>query len=168
MLELILKLNRLLIKILEITVMLVMGILVCDVLWGVFSRKVIQHQSSWTEELARMLLVWVSLLGASIGFIRGSHLGVDYFVGKLSVKMQTICKIVVYLLVAFFTAVVMIYGGIRLVVSTFQADQVLQALRIKVWYVYLVVPISGFFIFVFSIETIIKNSSFLSRKSDNK
>jgi TRAP-type C4-dicarboxylate transport system permease small subunit len=168
MLELTLKLIRLLIKILEITVILVMGFLVFDVLWGVFTRFVWHHQSSWTEELARMLLVWVSLLGAGIGFIRGSHLGVDYFVGKLSVKKQTFCQIVVYLLVAIFASVIMIYGGIRLVVSTLQAGQISPALRLPVGYVYLVVPISGFFIFVFSFETIIKNSALLLRKTENK
>jgi len=166
MISIILKIQYWLIKALEITVILITGILVIDVLWGVFSRYVMGAQSSWTEELARMLLVWVSLLGASIGFIRKSHLGVDYFVGKLSDRMQIIGQIFVYLLVAAFTLCVMIYGGSMMVKSTLEKGQVLQALRFEKGYVYLAVPISGFFIVVFSIETIIKNVAILIKKAE--
>ena len=37
-------------------------LLVVDVVWGVFSRYVMGEQAKWTEELARFLLVWVTLL----------------------------------------------------------------------------------------------------------
>ena len=168
MLNSLLKLNKLLIKLLEITVILVIGFLVLDVLWGVFSRYVLKNQSPWTEELARMLLIWVSLLGAAIGFIRGSHLGVDYFVGKLSERKQVIGQIIVYLLVVCFASLAMIYGGIRLVVLTLSMGQVSPALQLKMGYVYLAVPISGFFILIFSIETIIRNVSNLLNKSGNQ
>ena len=73
MLGVVIKLKNWLIRSLEIAVMLVMGFLVIDVVLGVFTRYVIGHQTEWTEELAKILLVWVSMLGASIGFIRKSH-----------------------------------------------------------------------------------------------
>ena len=168
MLSSLLKLNKLLVKLLEITVILVIGFLVLDVLWGVFSRYVLNNQSPWTEELATMLLIWVSLLGAAIGFIRGSHLGVDYFVGKLSERNQVMGQIVVYILVVCFASLAMVYGGIRLVALTLRLGQVSPALQLKMGYVYLAVPISGFFILVFSIETIIKNVFSLLNKSGNQ
>jgi TRAP-type C4-dicarboxylate transport system permease small subunit len=146
------RLNYWLIKALELVVILVTGFLVIVVVWGVFTRYVLGHQSPWTEELARMLLIWVSLLGASIGFIRSSHLGVDYFVGKLNQRWQVLGQLVVYLLIAFFAAVVLIYGGYRLVSSVLLNGQPSAALNIQWGYVYLVVPISGVFIVIFSIE----------------
>ena len=100
MLGVIIKLKKWLVRGLEFTVILVTGILVIDVVWGVFTRYVMGHQSQWTEELARLLLIWVALLGASIAFIRRSHLGVDYFVNKLNEKWKDIGQIIVYLLVA--------------------------------------------------------------------
>jgi TRAP-type C4-dicarboxylate transport system permease small subunit len=154
MLDFFRKLNLGLIKVLELAVILVTGFLVIDVVWGVFTRYVLGHQSPWTEELARMLLIWVSLLGASIGFIRKSHLGVDYFVGKLNQKWQMVGQLVVYTLVTLFAAVVLIYGGSRLVSSVLQNGQPSAALKIQWGYVYLAVPISGFFIVIFSIEMI--------------
>ncbi len=168
MLSSLLKLNKLLIKLLEITVMLVIGFLVLDVLWGVFSRYVLHNQSPWTEELATMLLIWVSLLGAAIGFIRRSHLGVDYFVNKMSLKNQVIGEIIVYILIALFASFVMIYGGTRLVALILKLGQVSPAMQLKVGYIYMAVPISGFFILIFSIETIIKNVTNLLTKSNNK
>ncbi len=156
LLPLIIKLKNLLVKGLELAVMLVTGILVIDVVLGVFTRYVLDDQISWTEELARMLLIWVSLLGASVAFIRKSHLGVDYFVGKLNEKWQTISQILVYLLVAIFSSIVLIYGGYSLVSSALKYSQPTPALNIEMGYVYIAVPISGIFIVVFSIETIIE------------
>jgi TRAP-type C4-dicarboxylate transport system permease small subunit len=155
MLDVFRKLNTGLIKALELAVILVTGFLVIDVVWGVFTRYVLGHQSPWTEELARMLLIWVSLLGASVGFIRKSHLGVDYFVGKLNQRWQAIGQLVVYLLITVFAAVVLVYGGYRLVSSVLLNGQPSAALKIQWGYVYLAVPISGFFIVIFSIEMII-------------
>jgi TRAP-type C4-dicarboxylate transport system permease small subunit len=155
MLEVFRKINKWLVKALELAVILVTGFLVIDVVWGVFTRYVLGHQSPWTEELARMLLIWVSLLGASIGFIRKSHLGVDYFVNKLNQKWQAIGQLVVYLLVAVFAAIVLVYGGYRLVSSALLNGQPSAALRIQWGYVYLAVPISGFFIVIFSIKVIL-------------
>ncbi len=152
MLDVFLKLNKCLLKVLELAVIFFTGFLVIDVVWGVFTRYVIGHQSPWTEELARMLLIWVSLLGASIGFIRKSHLGVDYFVGKLNQKWQLISQFVIYVLVAFFAGVVLVYGGYRVVSSVLQNGQPSAALKIQWGYVYLAVPISGFFIVIFSIQ----------------
>jgi len=164
MLGVILKLKAWLVKGLEVAVMLVMGFLVIDVVLGVFTRYVMGHQIEWTEELARILLVWVALLGASIAFIRKSHLGVDYFVNKLNDKWQKIGQLVVYLLVAVFTVIVLIYGGYRLVYSAYKNEQTTAALGWYWYKIYLVVPISGFFITVFCIETVFENIVLLRNK----
>ena len=79
-------LNKWLVRSLEWTVMIIMAVLVIDVLLQVFTRKILQNPWGWTEELARMLLIWLSLLGAAVGFQRMSHLGVDYFVNKFPPK----------------------------------------------------------------------------------
>ncbi len=145
-----------LIRLLEFTVMVIMGILVLDVIWQVFTRFVLNNPSSWTEELAIILLIWVSLLGASVGFLRFSHLGVDYFVKKLSERNRAVTDMVVYVLIAFFAGYVMIYGGYKIVLMTLMFEQRSAALGIKMGYVYLALPISGFFIVLFSVEIAIR------------
>ena len=74
----------------------------------------------------------------------------------------------VYILIAVFASFAMIYGGIRFVALILTLGRVSPALQIKMGYVYLAVPISGFFILIFSIETIIRNVFSLLNKSNNK
>lgn len=149
------RVRKILVKILEGMVIVIMGALVIDVVWQVLSRsKYINMPSPWTDELATMLLMWVALLGASVTFQRKGHLGVDYFVDKLKPKNKTLIEFFVYLIISCF-AVVVIYGGVRLVTITLITKQVSSSVQIKMGYVYLVLPISGLFILMFALETVV-------------
>jgi len=184
MLKILVKLKTWLAKALEIAVIVIMGALVLDVLWQVVTRfastipTVVPlpsfaaaflesvKPSSWSEELATMLLIWVSLLGASVAFIEKSHLGVDYFVNKLPAKPKAVIEIVVYVLIGCFAVGALMYGGYRLVSLTLLTDQRSAALGIKMGHVYLALPISGFFILIFSIETVIEKTSLMLKKQE--
>lgn len=149
MLKWILRIKTALVKSLDFAVALVMGVLVLDVLWQVFTRYVLKNQSAWTSELATVLLMWVSLLGASVAFAHKGHLGVDYFVGKLPAVMKTPMEILVLVIVGVFAGGILIYGGCVFVANT---DNISPSLRINYRYIYLVLPISGFFILLFAVE----------------
>ena len=142
-------------KLLEWVLIVAMAALVFDVLWGVISRHVLSAQSSWTEELARFLLIWVGLLGSSLAFQRHAHLGVDYFVGKLHPSGGRVLKIVVLLLVLAFAGLVLIGGGWTLVSRTLAMGQTTPALGIPKGWVYLAVPVSGVFITVFTLSQLV-------------
>jgi len=136
---------------LEVLVMVVVAVLVLDVLWQVFTRLVLRDPSTVTEELATFMLIWVALLGAAVALGRGAHLGIDYFVGKLPARTKTFTEVIVFLCVAAFSFLVMIVGGIDLVASMLELGQESPALRVKVGYVYLAVPISGFFLTLYAV-----------------
>jgi TRAP-type C4-dicarboxylate transport system permease small subunit len=136
---------------LEGLVMVVVAVLVLDVLWQVFTRLVLKDPSIVTEELATFMLIWVALLGAAVALGRGAHLGIDYFVGKLPVRTRTFTEVIVFLCVATFSFLVMIVGGIDLVASMLELGQESPALRLKMGYVYLAVPISGFFLTLYGV-----------------
>lgn len=144
---------------LETLAMVVVVVLVLDVLWQVFTRFILKSPSTWTEELAVFMLIWVALLGAAVALGRGSHLGIDYFVGKLPVKTRLFTGIFVFLCVTVFSFCVMILGGIDLVTSTLQLNQLSPALGVKVGYVYLAVPISGFFLVLYSVIGLVERST---------
>lgn len=146
------KIKRGLDRSLELLVALTMAILVVDVAWQVFTRFVLKAPSSWTEELATFLMIWVGLLGASVALNRKAHLGVDYFVGKLSPVKRCYSEIAVFSCVALFSFFVLILGGGRLVSVTLMRGQISPALQLKMGYVYLALPISGFFLVLYSVE----------------
>jgi TRAP-type C4-dicarboxylate transport system permease small subunit len=55
------------------------GVLVVLVLVTVFFRYVLSIGISWGDELARYINIWVALLGASIAYKSGDHVGVEFF-----------------------------------------------------------------------------------------
>jgi TRAP-type C4-dicarboxylate transport system permease small subunit len=132
-------------------------VLTLDVLWGVFSRYFLGEQTRWTEELARVLLIWIALLGAAVAFSLKAHLGVDFFVGLMPPAPRRLMRIVVHLIVIAFTLSVMVWGGIRLVAETFRLEQMMMALPFAKGFVYLAVPISGLFIILFTVEMLIED-----------
>jgi TRAP-type C4-dicarboxylate transport system permease small subunit len=141
-----------LVKFLELFLIAAFALLTIDVLWGVFSRYVLGSQSVWTEELAINLLIWVSLLGASLTYEEKGHLGVDYFVGKLHPDAQKAGAVFVEVVVLFFAGFGLLYGGWRLVSETLAAGQITPALGWQKGYLYTAAPISGLFFIIFSIE----------------
>ncbi len=146
------KIKKVLDHSLETLVTVSMGVLVLDVVWQVFTRYVLKNPSSWTEEFATFLMIWVGMLGASVALNRGAHLGIDYFVSKLSAKKTLYVALFAFAVVAAFSLLVLVVGGIQLVSVTLQKGQVSPALGLQMGYVYLAVPISGFFLVFYSVE----------------
>ncbi|AQQ70288.1 Neu5Ac permease [Limihaloglobus sulfuriphilus] len=137
-------------RILEGIVIIAMSLLVFDVLWQVFARKVLENPSKWTEEAATFLLVWVALLGAAVALGRGAHLGIDYFTGKLALAKRIKIETAAFTLIFLFSAYVMVYGGWDFVSTTLELGQVSASLGIKMGYIYLAVPVSGVFMCIYS------------------
>jgi TRAP-type C4-dicarboxylate transport system permease small subunit len=157
------KIKKVLDSSLEVLVTVSMAVLVLDVVWQVVTRYILRNPSNWTEELATFLMIWVGLLGASVALNRGAHLGIDYFVGKFSAKKQLYIKLFVFALVGVFSLLVLVIGGAQLVKITLQTNQVSPALGLKMGYVYLVLPISGFFLVFYSVELFIETIVDLSK-----
>lgn len=133
---------------------LAFGLLVINVVWGVFSRYVLGEQSKWTEELARFLLIWVALLGGAVAFGTKGHLGLNFFVLQFHQETRKILAVVAHLLVLFFATTVFIYGGSQVVLHALAMEQLTPALGWKMGYVYLSLPIAGFFIVLYTLENI--------------
>ncbi len=134
----------------EIALAFLMSLMTLNVLWQVFSRFVLNNPSSFTEELARYLLIWLGLLGAAYVTGKKMHLAIDYFVNKLGNKGQKYLRTFIYTLVFLFALFVMVIGGTNLVSITLHLRQTTSALGIQLGYVYLIVPVSGVLIMFYS------------------
>ena len=85
-----------------------------------------------------------------------SHIGIDIFTKNLKGKEKTISIFMIYSLIILFSLSVLVIGGSRLVHLTFSLDQISPALGIKMSYIYLVIPLSGVLIIIYSIDIIRK------------
>lgn len=149
-------------------VIIIMAGMTVNVLWQVFSRFIMQSPSSFTEELARYMLVWLGILGASYVAGQKMHLAIDLLSTKLQGKSKSILEITIQVFVFIFAFFVMFIGGIRLVTITFTLNQISAALQVQLGYIYLVLPISGFlmmyYAFYFIVEEV-KKTKFTSAKT---
>ncbi|WPP51229.1 TRAP transporter small permease [Catalinimonas niigatensis] len=138
-------------KILETILVIIMAIMVINVLWQVGSRYIMQSPSSFTDELARYLLIWLSILGASYVTGKKMHLSIDLLAQKISPEKRKPLNTLVYVVVALFALLAMVIGGSRLVYIVASLGQTSPALEIPLSYVYIVLPIGGVIIIYYSI-----------------
>lgn len=147
-------LSQIIEKILGAVVGLLMALMVLDVTWQVLTRFVLKEPSSYTEELARFLLVWIGLLGAAYAYRKKAHLGLDILSQKLEGAAKRKLDIFISIVCMIFASVIMIYGGAKLMLLTLELDQMSAALQVKVGYLYSVIPLSGILIVLFSLDRI--------------
>ena len=143
-------------RLLEIALIAAVAVLVLVVLWGVFTRYALSEQAKWSEELARFLLIWISLLGGAVAFGEKAHLGVDYFVGKFDPGVRKFVTIVGQLVVLLFAIALFIIGGSRVVSIQLDIGQATPALGWAMGDVYLPLPIAGVFIVLFTVEQLLE------------
>jgi len=134
-----------------------MSIMTLDVLWGVFTRYALGSQASWSEELARFLLIWIGILGAAYASGQKMHLAIDLLKPKLSSSGQKRMAVVINLLIIFFALTVMVIGGFRLIYITNVLGQISPALQVPMYVVYSVLPLSGLLIIYYKISELISD-----------
>jgi TRAP-type C4-dicarboxylate transport system permease small subunit len=129
--------------------------MVINVLWQVATRFLINDPSSYTEEIARILLIWIGLLGGSYAYRTGAHIGLDIITKKLSGTTQHAVEVFALMIVFLFALSAMLYGGSQLVLLTLELKQTSASLGIPMGYVYFVIPLSGGLICLYSLVNLL-------------
>ena len=141
-------------KCLERLLMGLMALLVVDVLWQVLSRYVLASPSSFTDELAGFLLIWVGLLGAAYVTGQEGPLAIDLLERKVDAAWQRRLRALSLLVIALFAVAVMIVGGSWLVYTRFYLGVTSASLQVNLGYVYLVLPLSGLLTAYYAIDSL--------------
>ena len=139
----------------EFLVVPIMAVMTVVVIMQVFSRFVLRDSLSWSEELARYLMVWAVFVGASIGVKRGSHVGVEALVTRLPKKAQHIFKYLGIAIVLIFCAIVFT-KGLGIIQRQVTGHQVSPAMRMPMWWAYLAIPTGAFLMAVRFIQNMLK------------
>lgn len=142
-------------NVLSKVLILIMAVMVINVLWQVFTRFVMGDPSSFTDELARYLMIWLGILGAAYVSGRNMHVAIDVLPLRSSDKTQKKLKWVVYVSIIAFALFAMVIGGMRLVYITYVLDQHSPALQIPLSAVYFAIPFSGILIIYYKITDIL-------------
>ena len=146
------KLNR----VLEVFLVFLVSILVIDVLWQVFSRYLLSSPSSFTDELAGFLLIWVGVLGAAYVAGRQEHLAIDILIQKSPPARQKKLQYFIHSVIFLFSFFVMVVGGVILMYTRFVLQVKSAALQLPLGYVYIILPISGLIIMYYEVLHILE------------
>ena len=143
----------------------IFALLVADVLWQVLARYVLNTSFSFTEELARFLLIWLSIIGAAYLNAERAHLSMDFLFMRLSAENKRKASVFAEGVIFLFALLVMVVGGANLVYTTLYLDQLSGTMQIPLGYVYAVLPACGLLIMSFSVYHI---GNLLNPKSDEQ
>lgn len=119
----------------------------------VFSRQVFSYTPSWSEEVSKVLFVWVSFLGIAYGFKARLHIALGLVVNKMPEKVQHVIDYLAKALIVGF-GLIMIYYGWQFTVLMGNSNMPGTGWPSSV--LYAAIPVSGIFVTFYGIELFFK------------
>lgn len=118
--------------------------------WGVYTRYVLNHASSWPEPMAILLTIVLTFFGAAAAYRVGLHMRVAVLGYVLPPQWMRGIDLVAELLMALIS-LFMVVWGFKLVGTTWY--QVIDAFpSLSVGLTYLPIPLGGIVTFLFAVE----------------
>jgi len=70
-----------------------LAVMVVTLSWQVFGRYVLSHSPSWSEELARMSLAWMTMFAAAAALRTGQHISVTTLLAAVPPRVQQVLMV---------------------------------------------------------------------------
>ncbi len=119
------------------------GAMTIVVLLGVLFRYVLLSPLSWSEEVARYLMIWAASLAISIGIMRREHLGITFLISRIPPSAQKVAAVLVNLAVLWFLWVLTKFGYYMALEGQTQLSPVLAKYRVNMMWSLSAIPVAG-------------------------
>jgi len=123
------------------------------------------HSIYWSEEVGRYTLIWITFIGASVGFKKKAHVGVDFIYKSMGLKARNILTVVSDLSILILALVLAVYG-IKL--ASFVRFQTSAALLIPMSVPYSAIWIGGILTAVHSFSFLLSDAAVLLTGNNTK
>ena len=127
-------------------------VIVAIVAYQVFGRYVMNSSPTWAENLALVLILYVTLIGAAVGVRDAGHIGMESLLVLVPEGPRKKLEMLIHVLVAIFGAA-MVYNGWILGASV--ASYKLANINLSEGVRYVPLVMSGAMIILFSLEHLI-------------
>ena len=117
----------------------------------IFFRWVIGRPITWSEELIRMLYVWICYIGWTIASRNRTHIRITFLIDMLPPVFGKIMETINCLLVILFSAL-MVYWGIRMTYISSFGRAIIIPISFAV--VYIIAPTTNFIILLYQLADI--------------
>jgi TRAP-type C4-dicarboxylate transport system permease small subunit len=134
------KIDHILAKAEAAVLITLVAVMTVVVFLQVVYRYVLTQPLHWSEELARYLFVWLSILGATLGLQKRGHFGLDFFYRMFPDKGRRFLQFLIYLLMGGVILVILVQG-IKLVQITVLQES--PAMGISMGWAYACLPVAA-------------------------
>ena len=124
--------------------------------YQIVTRYVFNRPSTVSEELLTYSFTWMSLLASAYVFGKRDHMRMGFLADKLTGSARKALELCIDALTFALAAVVLVYGGISITKLTM--IQTTASLRVPMGYIYVIVPVTGVLIMIFSVMNAIQVS----------
>ncbi len=121
--------------------------------YQILVRYLFNKPSTVSEELMTYSFSWMALFAAAYVFGKREHMRMGFLVDKLQTSTKRVLDIIIEVIIFAFAVVVMLYGGVQ--ITSLTMTQKTASLGIPMGYIYMIIPICGILIIVYSILNII-------------
>ena len=124
--------------------------------YQIVTRYVFNRPSTVSEELLTYSFTWMALLISAYVFGKRDHMRMGFLADKLTGPARKVLELCIDALTFALAAVVLVYGGISITKLTM--IQTTASLRVPMGYIYVIVPVTGVLIMIFSVMNAIQVS----------
>ena len=129
------------------------GAMTLVILYQVFMRYVLNDPPTWSEEMSRFMMVWMTFLVAPIAYRRGMNVAIEtlsrYLVGRLEAALQLVLNaLILYFMIEY------AQEGIGLAERGLKSKAF--TIDVKLFWFYLIVPTGFFLLAAVSVEHILR------------
>ncbi|SKA16545.1 TRAP transporter small permease [Consotaella salsifontis] len=131
-------------RILAFLCIVLCGALTVVVTWQVVARYVFNSPGAVSEELAKIMFVWLVLFAAALLFGEKGHMNISFVCDAVSKRWNLILQIICSVLILIFVAIILLYGGWEAVGRTMRQTNAAIPL-VTTGQIYLALPVCGAF-----------------------
>ncbi len=137
----------------KVAIFILFVVMVSTTFAQVIFRYVFFNSLSWSEELARYCLVWLTFIGGALGVRKKVHVAVQALAGLFPHKLKRSVACFNYSLLILFSIILIKYG---FTLAVFNMKQLSPAMKIPIGLPYAAIPMGGLFMFVFVVEMLLR------------
>lgn len=117
--------------------------------YQIVTRYFFNRPSTVSEELLTYTFTWMALLASAYVFGKRDHMRMGFLADKLTGPARKYLEVAIDALSFSLAGVVMVYGGCSITKLTM--IQTTASLRVPMGYIYVIVPLTGVLIMIFSV-----------------
>ncbi len=117
----------------------------------IFSRQILNRPLIWTEELARLVFVYIAMLGVTLGIKYNQHVGIQVLSEKFPPKITKVTNIIQTILTG---TVIILFIVVGVGITKRKASLELISLGISSKYLYGALPLGGVMMGIRYVENI--------------